>query len=175
MIDVPEQPTVVVLGAAGGMGRMAANVASSYADLGELVLADIDVAAAERVVAELTPAARTRLRAARVDVTDGAALRALLADAQVVLNTTGPFYRFGTAVLQAAIASRCHYLDICDDWEPTIELLALSGTAAEAGILAIIGLGASPGVSNLLARLACERLDRVDDLYTAWPIDAGAG
>ena len=175
VIDVPEQPTVVVLGAAGGMGRMAANVASSYADLGELVLADIDVAAAERVVAELTPAARTRLCAARVDVTDGAALRALLADAQVVLNTTGPFYRFGTAVLQAAIASRCHYLDICDDWEPTIELLALSGTAAEAGILAIIGLGASPGVSNLLARLACERLDRVDDLYTAWPIDAGAG
>ncbi|MGA9277626.1 MAG: hypothetical protein WBV89_11740, partial [Ilumatobacter sp.] len=68
---MPDQPTVVVLGAAGGMGRMAANVASSYADLGELVVADIDVAAAERVVAELTPAARTRLRAAHVDVTDG--------------------------------------------------------------------------------------------------------
>jgi lysine 6-dehydrogenase len=27
----------------------------------------------------------------------------------------------------------------------------------------------------LLARIACDRLDRVDDLYTAWPVDAGAG
>ncbi|GEM_PF-3300615 len=27
----------------------------------------------------------------------------------------------------------------------------------------------------MLARIACDRLDRVDDLYTAWPVDAGAG
>lgn len=175
VIDIPNQPTAVVLGGAGGMGRMAASVASSYADLGELVVADIDIAAAERVVAELTPSSRTRLRAAHVDVTDTAALRGLLEDAQVVLNTTGPFYRLGTAVLQASIDSQCHYLDICDDWEPTIELLALGDAAEAAGVLAIVGLGASPGVSNLLAWLACDRLDRVEDLYTAWPIDAGAG
>lgn len=175
VIEVPEHPTAVVLGGAGGMGEMAARVASSYADLGELVVADIDIAAAERVVADLAPTARTRLRAAQIDVTDAAPLRALLENAHVVLNTTGPFYRLGTAVLQAAIASQCHYIDICDDWEPTIELLALNDAATAAGVLAIIGLGASPGVSNLLARLACDRLDRVDDLYTAWPIDAGAG
>ena len=175
MIDVPDQPTAVVLGGAGGMGSMAARLASSYADLGELVVADLDLTAAERVVAELTPSAATQLRAVQIDVTDAAALRALLEDAQVVLNTTGPFYRLGTVVLQAAIASQCHYMDICDDWEPTIEMLALGDAAAEAGVLAIIGLGASPGVSNLLARLACDRLDRVDDLYTAWPIDAGTG
>ena len=154
---------------------MAARVASAYSDIGELVVADLDLAAAEQVVAELSRSARTRLRAALIDVTEAADLHALLAEADVVLNTTGPFYRLGTVVLQAAIASQCHYMDICDDWEPTIELLALHDAAADAGILAIIGLGASPGVSNLLARLACERLDRVDDLYTAWPIDAGAG
>ena len=39
----------------------------------------------------------------------------------------------------------------------------------------MIGIGASPGLSNLLAKLACERLEHVDDLYTAWPVDAGAG
>ena len=42
MIEVPEQPTVVVLGA-GGMGAMAARVASTYADLGQLVVADVPV------------------------------------------------------------------------------------------------------------------------------------
>lgn len=175
VVDIQKQPTAVVLGAGGGMGRMAASIASSYGDLGELVIADIDLPAAERVVAELAPSARTRLRAACIDVTDAVALRALLGGAQVVLNTTGPFYRLGTAVLEACISTRCHYIDICDDWEPTIKLLSLNDQAKAAGVLAIIGLGASPGVSNLLARVACDRLDRVDDLYTAWPIDAGAG
>jgi saccharopine dehydrogenase-like NADP-dependent oxidoreductase len=157
------------------MGQMAANIASSYADLGELVIADIDLQAAERVVAELAPSAKTSLRAACIDVTDAAALRALLEEAQVVLNTTGPFYRLGTAVLEASISARCHYIDICDDWEPTTKLLSFNDQAKAAGVLAIVGLGASPGCSNLLARVACDRLDQVDDLYTAWPIDAGAG
>lgn len=85
------------------MGSMAARLTSAYADIGELVVADLDLAAAEQVVAELTPSAATQLRAVQIDVTDAAALRALLADAQVVLNTTGPFYRLGTGVLQAAI------------------------------------------------------------------------
>ena len=108
VINVQEQPTAVVLGGAGGMGQMAANIASSYADLGELVIADIDLQAAERVAAELAPSAKTSLRAACIDVTDAAALRALLEEAQVVLNTTGPFYRLGTAVLEASISARCH-------------------------------------------------------------------
>jgi len=154
---------------------MAARIVSSYTDLGELVVADINLQAAEEIVAELTSSAQTSLRAERIDVTDSAALRALLKEADVVLNTTGPFYKLGTVVLEAAIFSNCHYIDICDDWEPTIALLSLSDQAKAAGVLAIIGLGASPGVSNLLAQVACNRLDRVDDLYTAWPIDAGTG
>ena len=31
----------------------------------------------------------------------------------------------------------------------------------------MIGIGASPRLSNLLAKLAWERLEQVDDLYTA--------
>jgi len=145
LIDIEQQPSVVVLGGAGGMGRMAATIVSSYADLGELVIADLDLQAAEQLVAELAPTAKTNLRAARIDVTDTVALQALLQDLQVVLNTTGPFYRLGTVVLEAAITARCHYMDICDDWEPTTQLLAFNDKAKAAGVLAIIGLGASAG------------------------------
>lgn len=62
------------------MGRMAATIVSSYADLGELVIADLDLQAAEQLVAELAPTAKTNLRAARIDVTDTVALQALLQD-----------------------------------------------------------------------------------------------
>jgi len=175
MKDIPNNPTVVVLGGAGGMGRVAVAHAAAFEDVGQLIVADLDLSAAEAVVAQCTASARTRLRAAAVDVTDATALAALLGQADVVLNTTGPFYRLGVAVLRGAIEAGCHYIDICDDWEPTLEMLALHDDAAARGGLAVIGMGASPGLSNLLARLACDRLEHVDDLYTAWPVDAGVG
>ena len=76
-------------------------------------------------------------------------------------------------MLTAAIASGCHYIDICDDWEPTIEMMGLDQDAQLNDVLAIIGMGASPGISNLLARLVCEELETVEDLFTVWPVDAG--
>ena len=168
-----DDATVVVLGGAGGMGRVAVAHAAAFEDVGELVVADLDPRAAEAVVTECAPAAKTCLRAAPVDVTDAAALAGLLGPADVVLNTTGPFYRLGVPVLRGAIEAGCHYLDICDDWEPTLEMLALDDEARARDVLAVIGMGASPGLSNLMARLACDRLERIDDLYTAWPVDAG--
>ncbi len=170
-----DSPTVVVLGGAGGMGRVAVAHAARFDDLGEIVVADLDRAAAEAVVAECQGAAKVGLRAVAIDVTDAAALSALLGPADVVLNTTGPFYRLGVPVLRGAIEAGCLYLDICDDWEPTVEMLGLHDEAAACGVLAVIGMGASPGLSNLMARMACDRLERVDDVYTAWPVDAGVG
>ena len=135
------------------MGRVGVARASGFEDLGELVVADLDLAAAEKIVAECAPSARTHLRAASVDVTDPTALAALLRPADVVLNTTGPFYRLGVPVLQAAIEAGCHYIDICDDWEPTLDMLALHDEAAARGVLAVIGMGASrfesPGLAPM--------------------------
>ena len=74
MKKVPSNPIVVVLGGAGGMGRVAVANAATFEDVGELVVADLDLAAAEAVVAECTSSAKTSLRAALVDVTDANAL-----------------------------------------------------------------------------------------------------
>ena len=169
---IPEKARAVVLGGAGGMGRVAVATAARLERVGEIVVADLDGGAARSVVAELeTTAVPARLRAASVDVTDHAALGALLVEADVVLNTTGPFYRMGVPTLQASLDAGCHYLDICDDWEPTLDMLELHGVAAARGLVGLVGMGASPGASNLLAVLAAEHLDEVEDLFTAWPVD----
>jgi saccharopine dehydrogenase-like NADP-dependent oxidoreductase len=47
-------------------------------------------------------------------------------------------------------------------------MLELDEAARQAGITAIIGMGASPGVSNLLAVKAMAALDAVDTLITGW-------
>jgi saccharopine dehydrogenase-like NADP-dependent oxidoreductase len=148
------------------MGRFAVQTALGFDFVDELVVADLDGARAQQVAAQCG----AKARAARVDVTDAAGLRKQLAEADVVLNTVGPFYRFGVPILEAAIESGCHYLDINDDWEPTLDMLALSPRAEKAGITAIVGMGASPGISNLLAVQAMRRLDRVDEVLTCWSL-----
>ncbi len=49
---------------------------------------------------------------------------------------------------------------------------ALHEEARLAGITAVIGLGASPGITNLLAVLAARELDRVEAIYTVWDLDS---
>lgn len=164
---------VLALGGAGATGRVAARIAATLPGVHELVIADRDLPTARRTAALLATGTAVPVRALRVDVTDATGLHAALAEADVVLNTVGPYYRFGLDVLRAAIRAGTDYLDICDDWEPTAAMLESHEEARAAGVRAVIGMGASPGVSNLLAARAAARLDTLTDVYTAWPVDVG--
>lgn len=152
------------------MGATACRHLAAADGIGEVVVADRDGARAARIAEELA-GARARVTSRAVDLQDGAATRALLAGADLVLNCAGPFFRLGVPALEAAIDTRTPYVDICDDPEPTLAMMALDDEARRAGVFAVIGMGASPGVSNLLAVRAATRLDRVTDCFTAWPLD----
>lgn len=157
---------VLTLGA-GAMGEAAAVTAASFQEIQELIVADISLDNAQRVAAQCG----AKASAAQIDVTRHDDLVTLMRQADATLNCVGPFFRFGVPILEAAIAAGCHYFDICDDPEPTLAMLNMSDEAAAAGITAVIGAGASPGVTNLLARLAYESLDTVDELATAWNVE----
>lgn len=159
---------VVALGGCGAMGRYAVRTALNHDAVEEIVVADLD----EGRAAAFAEQCGARTTHAQVDLEDEAALGRLLAGAGAVLNTTGPYYRFGVRVLRAAIAARCHYLDLCDDWQPTLEMLELDGEARAAGTTAIVGMGASPGVSNLLAAAAMRELEQVNGVITGWSLEA---
>lgn len=154
---------VVVLGGAGDMGS---RVARELARSGEvqLVVADLRAEKAEALAAELGPG----VTACPVDATDRDSLLRALRDAAVAVNCIGPFYRYAEGILHAAIAAGVSYVDICDDDDATLRLLALDGLARRRGITALIGIGWTPGVSNLLARRAWERLDAVDSIDITW-------
>ncbi|MCO8017866.1 saccharopine dehydrogenase NADP-binding domain-containing protein [Brevundimonas diminuta] len=162
---------VLFLGA-GEMGAAAALASLNTPSLTSIVIADRDEPRALALANSLIPVAPfgVTIGTRAVDATDAASLRDALSDADVVMNAAGPFYRFGASVLQAAIETGTHYVDICDDWEPTLAMLELDAAAREAGVVALVGMGASPGASNLLAMLAVEGLDEVEDLYTCWGV-----
>ncbi|GAB2459413.1 saccharopine dehydrogenase family protein [Jatrophihabitans fulvus] len=157
-------PEVVIVGGAGAMGRWAVRAIARLGSTARLVIADIDLARAQRVADEVGDPCI----AVQLDATDPDALRACFDGADVVLNTMGPFSRFAGPVLDAAIDSGCDYLDIDDDWESTLDAFEHDARARERGLTIVKGIGGSPGISNLMALLVSRRLDKVHDVLTGW-------
>ena len=98
-------------------------------------------------------------------------LSKLARDAALVVNFAGPFYRLGAAVLDACIEAGCDYLDICDDAAATREMLTRDEAARAARVRALVGMGASPGISNVLIRAAVEWLGDADEVILSWVVD----
>ena len=92
-----------------------------------------------------------RVEGLKLDIRDFETLKSEMSKVDIVVNTTGPFFLFAEPILKAAIQTNTHYFDICDDWEKTEKMLQMNEDAKKANITTIIGLGASPGLTNILA------------------------
>ena len=157
---------ILAIGGCGSMGRYAMRAAQNFNSVHQIIIADIDKESAESFAASLNE----KVSAIQLDVSDNGALKQAMKDINIVVNTCGPYFKFGAPILKAAISSGCNYIDICDDWEPTIDMMKLDAAAKSAGVSATIGLGASPGLTNLMALIAIRELDEVKTVYTGWDI-----
>jgi saccharopine dehydrogenase (NAD+, L-lysine-forming) len=158
---------VTVLGGCGAVGSIAVRTLAALKDFSEVVIADIDAEKAKRMVGQLRTAC---LSATRVDALDASSVRQAIKGSDVVLNCVGPFYQFGAPILKAVIEAGINYVDISDDVDATRAQLDLSKQAERQGVSACIGMGSSPGVTNLLAKFAADQLlDEVEaiDLFHA--------
>ncbi|MFH2005468.1 MAG: saccharopine dehydrogenase NADP-binding domain-containing protein [bacterium] len=157
---------VIVLGGCGAVGSVAVRTLAAHDAFDEVVIGDIDTARAEILARELGGG----VSALRVDVGDAASVKQAVAGCDVVLNCSGPFYKYVMTTLRAVLDAGVDYVDVCDDVDVTRDVLDLHEQARAAGISALIGMGSSPGVTNLLARFASEALlDETEavDIYHA--------
>lgn len=155
----------LVLGC-GEMARPAIDDLVKYGVFNRLTVASRRPARAEAFLATLPH--RIRIETAAVDVLDHAALVRLMHGHDVACNLAGPNYQNAVAIARAAIGAGIPLVDVSDDWAATLELLDLHGDAVRAGITIVVGLGASPGITNVLARYGADKLDRVEEVRTSW-------
>ncbi|MBN2026487.1 MAG: saccharopine dehydrogenase NADP-binding domain-containing protein [Actinobacteria bacterium] len=158
---------LVILGGCGAVGSTAVRMLAPTDYFDEYVVADKDIEAARKLSSEL---GEERVKAAELNADDPQSLRDVISSASVILNCVGPFYKYGPPILEAAIEAGIDYVDICDDLDATEAMLAMDGKAADAGISALVGMGSSPGMANLLVKFTAETLlDQVDsvDIYHA--------
>lgn len=156
---------VLALGGSGDMGRMTVAILLEFPIISSITVADISFERAKHFV-ELVGS--EKLIPTEIDVTEHGKLVKLISEHDLVVNTVGPYYEFAVPIIEATIEAKKNYIDINDDAYPTLDTLERSEKAKEAGITAIVGFGASPGITNLMAVLACFELDEIDELITAW-------
>ena len=98
------------------MGRFASSAVSSIDGIDSITIADINETAASDYAKSLND---DRITGIGLNVLDKDSLRKITASTDVVLNLTGPFFKRSYPILVIALEQNCHYVDICDDWEPT--------------------------------------------------------
>ncbi|MFX0115643.1 MAG: saccharopine dehydrogenase family protein [Candidatus Hodarchaeota archaeon] len=146
---------IIVLGGCGAVGSVAVKTLASIPDFSEVIIGDINIKRARELVNELRS---EKVKAILIDANNPDSIPNAIADSDIVLNCVGPFYTFGPAILKAVIAARKNYIDVCDDVDATMAMLQMDMAAKQSNVTALIGMGSSPGITNLLAKFAADNL-----------------
>jgi len=154
---------IAVLGAAGAMAQVVVR------DLLEFV-PEVAVTAADlRPIAHPDP----RVTPATLDARDEAATARLLVGHDAVLNCVT--YYFNVPIMKAALAARVPYSDLGGLYHGSIKQFALHEDFVRAGLPALLGMGSTPGITNVMAGVLARGLDAVEALHVrVGCIDRGA-
>src|SRR5436305_13318439 len=110
----------------------------------------------ERMPAFLKPHVGKRLALLKLDVQDGAALRAAMADHAAVQNAA-PYY-FNLEVSRAAVDAGVHCADLGGNTEIVFQQKKLDAAAKQRNVSVIPDCGLAPGMVNVLAGEAVRRV-----------------
>ncbi len=156
----------VILGGCGAMGSETTRDMATTSDFDEITIADLNFAQAKALANELnTSTGLDHVRAVPVDASDEDALVRVVRGQDIVVNTMT--YHFGLQATRAAIRAGVSYVDLGGLYN-TPKQLALDNEARAAGITIVLGCGATPGVTNVLARRGAGDLDTVEAIHIAF-------
>jgi saccharopine dehydrogenase-like NADP-dependent oxidoreductase len=150
----------VVLGGVGAIGRVVVRDLFESHPRNRILIADFNQAAARDYARSFRS---RRLSSAFADARKIKQLAKLLRGHALVINCTQ--HDFNLNVMQAALAAKVHYLDLGGLFSWTRKQLKLNRKFQHAGLTAILGMGCSPGITNVFTRAAVEELQHVDSVH----------
>jgi saccharopine dehydrogenase-like NADP-dependent oxidoreductase len=138
--------SVAVLGAGGTIAPAIVRDLAGSDEIAKLVLLDLDL---ERARAAACAHGGRKASARAVDARDGKEFAAALAGIHILVNSAS--YRVNLEAMRACLTAGCHYLDLGGLYWMTREQLELGPEFEQADLLALLGIGSSPGKTNLMA------------------------
>jgi saccharopine dehydrogenase-like NADP-dependent oxidoreductase len=160
MSNATDSKTIAVIGGAGAMGRITVrDLVETAPDNVRIVIADYNEGAAKKQA----KAYRRKVEAVRCDVNDVKKTAKLLDGVFAVINCTQ--HQFNLKVMNAALQAGAHYCDLGGLFHVTRQQLELDDKFKTKELTAILGIGAAPGVVNVLARSAADTMDQVREIH----------
>ncbi len=155
---------VLIVGA-GAQGGPCASILARDNDISEIVLGDIDLNLANKVKDRIKSG---KIRTVKIDASSVESVEAAAKGVDVIINLT--LLQFDFNVMQAAVRCGAHYVDAAYSEPFKSEImqdqpLTLNDEFKRIGLTALISCGATPGVTNVMARYAADKLDRVDEIH----------
>ncbi len=173
----------ILLVGAGGVGDAIVKIAANRNFFEKIVVSDYDLSRAERSVAWVASnrdaSVAAKFVADKVDASDPANIAELARKHQIthVMNAVEP--KFVQSIFEGALQAGANYMDMAmslshahptDPFNTPAEKLGdwqydRSQLYADQGLLALIGTGAEPGISNIFARYAQDYLfQEIDEI-----------
>lgn len=165
---------LLVIGGAGDMVTVTIRAILEYDDDVELTLVDNNSESLEKRKKEHNNPVNAKFLTG--DLFDEKSMSDLIAEADLVLNAAGPYYETALPVLKICMDKGVNYCDLNDEAETTADAIEMHDQAKSSGIGVYLGLGASPGLTNIFAKELIEMLDEPEAVDTVWVIgDEGPG
>lgn len=161
---------VLVVGASGQMGAMTVrDLVESYG--ADVVAGDLSLERAKKVAESVS---REHVTPVKLDASDKDELKKAARGADVVLNSA--WYELNIKVMPVAIDLGAHYGDLGGFYDFTFQQLKYDRKAKDAGVTCVLGIGSSPGITNVCGAAGARKLDTVDtiDIYCTWGTKAGS-
>ncbi len=150
---------VVVLGGCGQMGQVIIDDLIHFSQFQEVVIADVNLDLAKVLERKYST---KRLVVKKCNLSDTDELVNLLNDAFLVINASP--YKFNLKVMEACLRANCHYFDLGGLYHSTIEQLKLNDMFLQKQLTAILGIGAAPGVTNIMVAYLAKHFDSIDNV-----------
>jgi saccharopine dehydrogenase (NAD+, L-lysine-forming) len=156
---------VAILGAGGTIAPAIVRDLTESDEADSILLLDLDRDRAAAVAARHGSGKASAERADALAQNGGpGSLQSLLEGVDVLVNSAS--YRVNLEAMRACLGAGCHYIDLGGLYWLAGRQLALHREFSAAGLIAVLGIGSSPGKTNLMAEIARRRLgsdlDRAD-------------
>ena len=156
----------LVLGGAGDMGSAAVRDLV-FSGVERVIVGDFNKVAMEKLI-ERVKGGDTEVEGTYVNVNDKKNLIDAIVQSDLVINTVGPFYKYENTVVDATMEAGKDYVDICDDHDATLRVLEREKEIAKGKSRILIGMGWTPGITNVLARAGYDSLEATTDINIGW-------
>lgn len=160
--------SILVLGASGQIGAYTVKDLIEYCGAKEVIASSRKMGNVKKAMDDLKLTKKVKLM--EVDATDINKVLDTIKKEKVQSVVNCAWYQTNLGVMDACLKGGATYTDLGGFFDTCLKQIELSKKWRDAGINATIGLGSTPGMTNVAGAAGAKRLDSIDsiDIVCAW-------